>query len=296
MKDLISIIIPVCNRADLIGETLDSVISQTYTNWECIIVDDGSTDNTENVVAAYTEKDSRIKFFKRPQHRQKGASPSRNFGMEQANGDYFQFLDSDDLLKNNKFEEQLKLLKKSKPLSICSSKWGSFIVSGYLNVKQKWKSYGNFRPAVKLLQTFGKYNEYFPPIVYLIPRKVIENAGYWDETLHQNPNDDGEYFSRVLESCSQVVFCDSTEAYYRAGDSERLSLLDDPQKIRSGIESWRMIQKHLSTYPRISEIYTQNGIYNIYKQIRNAHPEILKEYSEFFERNLTKKKWYQKFF
>ena len=296
MKDLISIIIPVYNRAELIGETLDSVISQTYTNWECIIVDDGSTDHTENVVQAYAEKDSRIKFFKRPELRKKGASPSRNFGLEKAKGDYFQFLDSDDLLRNNKFEEQLKLLKRSKPLSICSSKWGSFSVSSHLNVKQKWRSYGDFKPALKLLQTFGKYNEYFPPIVYLIPRKVIENAGFWDETLNQNPNDDGEYFSRVLINCSQVVFCSSTEAYYRAGDSERLSLLDDKQKIRSGLESWRMIQKHLTTHPRISEIYTQNGIKNIHKQIRDTHPEILEEYSEFFERNLNKKKWYQKLF
>ena len=64
-------------------------------------------------------------------------------------------------------KQQLALLRKSKPLSVATSKWGSFRVSTYLNVKQKWNSYGKFKPAIKLLQTFGKYNEYFPPIVYL---------------------------------------------------------------------------------------------------------------------------------
>ena len=62
---LVSIIIPTYNRAHLIGETLDSVLAQTYQNWECIIVDDGSSDNTDEVIGAYVEKDSRFKYYHR---------------------------------------------------------------------------------------------------------------------------------------------------------------------------------------------------------------------------------------
>lgn len=66
IKGLISIIIPTFNRAHIILKTLDSISTQTYLNWECIIVDDGSTDNTEEVLLSYCSNDSRFKFFKRP--------------------------------------------------------------------------------------------------------------------------------------------------------------------------------------------------------------------------------------
>ena len=64
---LVSIIIPTYNRAHLIKETLDSVLTQTYTNWECIIVDDGNSDNTEEVINSYIAKDQRFKYCHRPQ-------------------------------------------------------------------------------------------------------------------------------------------------------------------------------------------------------------------------------------
>lgn len=67
MKPLVSIIIPTYNRAHLIGETLDSVLAQTYINWECIIVDDRSTDDTKEVIDSYLYGDVRFSYFKRPE-------------------------------------------------------------------------------------------------------------------------------------------------------------------------------------------------------------------------------------
>lgn len=96
-ESLISIIIPTYNRADIIGETLDSIMAQTYTNWECIIVDDGSTDNTDAVINDYIIADSRFKFYKRPSNLLKGPSACRNYGFEKCNGDFVHFMDSDDL-------------------------------------------------------------------------------------------------------------------------------------------------------------------------------------------------------
>ncbi|HNQ67617.1 MAG TPA: glycosyltransferase family 2 protein [Bacteroidales bacterium] len=93
---LISIIIPVYNRPKLIAECLDSVLSQTNPNWECIVVDDGSTDDTWKVLEDYAAKDERIRIFKR--HREpKGAPTCRNIGADNATGDYLIFFDSDDL-------------------------------------------------------------------------------------------------------------------------------------------------------------------------------------------------------
>ena len=78
MNALVSIIIPTFNRAHLLGETLNSVINQTYSNWECIVVDDGSSDYTEQLMEFYIQKDPRIIFVRRPDNRPKGANACRN--------------------------------------------------------------------------------------------------------------------------------------------------------------------------------------------------------------------------
>lgn len=104
---LISIIIPTYNRAVVIQKALDSVIAQTYINWECIVVDDGSTDATLEVLKKYNEQDSRILFFKR-ERLPKGAPTCRNIGLEHAKGDYVIFLDSDDYLLPFCLEQRIK--------------------------------------------------------------------------------------------------------------------------------------------------------------------------------------------
>lgn len=98
---LVSIIIPTYNRAHLIGETLDSVLAQTYTNWECIIVDDGSTDNTDEVVGDYIKKDSRFQYHHRPDTHRSGGNGARNYGFELSKGEYVQWFDDDDVMLDN---------------------------------------------------------------------------------------------------------------------------------------------------------------------------------------------------
>ena len=106
---LVSIIIPTYNRAHFIGETLESVMTQTYKNWECIVVDDGSADYTEELMGFYCQKDSRIQYHRRPNHKPKGANACRNFGFEVSSGKYINWFDSDDLMFTDnlkcKFEE-----------------------------------------------------------------------------------------------------------------------------------------------------------------------------------------------
>ncbi len=98
MNSLVSIIIPTYNRVHLIGETLDSVIAQTYTNWECIVVDDGSNDYTDELLEFYCENDSRIKYYHRPKERAKGANVCRNYGFDMSKGEYVNWFDADDLM------------------------------------------------------------------------------------------------------------------------------------------------------------------------------------------------------
>ena len=118
-KPLISIIIPTYNRANLIGETLDTLISQTYQNWECIIVDDGSSDNITEVIDDYISNDIRFKFYKRPDNEKKGPNSCRNFGFIKSKGLYIKWMDSDDLFLENTLNYQINKFKDDTDVVIC---------------------------------------------------------------------------------------------------------------------------------------------------------------------------------
>jgi glycosyltransferase involved in cell wall biosynthesis len=116
MQDkLVSIIIPTYNRADLIGETIQSVIDQSYKNWELIIVDDGSDDQTEEVIKKFNNPS--IYYFKIEHSGNLGKV--RNTGIKVAKGEYIAFLDSDDLWEKNKLATQLSLLDRYPESRFC---------------------------------------------------------------------------------------------------------------------------------------------------------------------------------
>ncbi len=104
---LISVVIPAYNAEQFLDETLESVLSQTYENWECIIVNDGSTDNTEEIAKKWCEKDTRFRYFYKENS---GTSDTRNLGIKKARGEYIAFLDADDLYMPNFLEVCLENL------------------------------------------------------------------------------------------------------------------------------------------------------------------------------------------
>jgi glycosyltransferase involved in cell wall biosynthesis len=109
----ISIIIPVYNRFTLLSYTLDSIISQSYTNWECILVDDCSDDDSFILMQDYQNKDIRFKAFKRPSSLRKGANSCRNYGFLQASGSYIKWFDSDDIMLPNHLEIDYETIVKN---------------------------------------------------------------------------------------------------------------------------------------------------------------------------------------
>lgn len=116
-NELVSIIMPTYNCAKFINETIKSVLNQTYENWELVIVDDCSNDNTEEVVASFNDK--RIKYHRLEKN--SGAAVARTTAMKMATGNYMAFLDSDDLWKDNKLEKQLEFMKKNNYNFTCTA-------------------------------------------------------------------------------------------------------------------------------------------------------------------------------
>jgi len=110
MNDFVSIIVPVFNRRSTVGGALDSILKQTYSRWEVVVVDDGSTDNTTQVVEEYARKNLYIRLIRHTHRR--GAQAARNTGIHAARGEWIAFLDSDDQWLPNSLEVRLQLAKK----------------------------------------------------------------------------------------------------------------------------------------------------------------------------------------
>ena len=116
---LVSIIMPTYNCGRFISETIESIQTQTYTNWEIVIVDDCSTDNTKEVVDKYIAKDNRIKYHCLESN--SGAAVARTKSMELADGEYIAFCDSDDLWMPDKLEKQLAFMQKNDYAFSCTA-------------------------------------------------------------------------------------------------------------------------------------------------------------------------------
>ncbi len=109
-QPLVSIIVPVYNAGRFIDETIQTVLDQTYTNWELLLVDDKSTDNSMKLIRPYASKDNRIKLLSNKQN--SGAAISRNKGIDAATGRFIAFLDADDLWLPMKLQKQVPFMKE----------------------------------------------------------------------------------------------------------------------------------------------------------------------------------------
>ncbi|WP_299097500.1 glycosyltransferase [uncultured Winogradskyella sp.] len=199
MNPLVSIIIPTYNRADYLKYTIDSVINQTYTNTEIIVVDDGSpNDDSKELCRQY----SNIKYFKI--ENSGGPVKPRNYGFQKSKGDYIAFLDDDDLWLPNKLEEQVEILKQNPEFGL---------VHCYCNVIDEMgnitgKSVGRpGSPEVKhgdvKLKMIGNWTLMMP--TPLVRRSLVQEVGSFNENMPQTAAD-VEYWTR----CSFV-----TKFYYQ---------------------------------------------------------------------------------
>ncbi len=181
---LVSIIIPTFNRAHLISETLDSVLAQTYQNWECIVVNDGSTDATLDLLKTYMAKDARFKYHERPNNHLAGGNGARNYGFELSKGEYIQWFDSDDLMLPYKIELSVTEIQDKKTDLVVSN----FNILGNQPKKRKLE----FNDVLKFHLIKGVNT----PMCFF--RKKILKGDVFDETLVRSQ--EFEFFTRLFGS------------------------------------------------------------------------------------------------
>lgn len=210
-KYKVSIITPSYNSSKTIEETIQSVIKQTYSNWELIIVDDGSIDNTIEVVKKYLF-DERIKLVSLKENTGSPAIP-RNKGIEIASGEFIAFLDHDDLWKINKLEKQIKFHIQNKDIKISYTNTHKINDNGIIYKYRWWgilidpsyKKSGNLLPAL--------YQENFVSMLSVMVHKdIFDEVGYF---LPLTAFDDHELWIRIAEKGHQFGYLKEKLCYYR---------------------------------------------------------------------------------
>ncbi len=288
MQPLLSIIIPVFNRAHCIEETLRSVQNQEYAHWECIVIDDGSTDASMEKVAAFAKADSRIQLFKRPETLLKGANTCRNYGFEKSKGLYVNWLDSDDLISPDKLKNQVQRLQEStETYQIATSKWNKFVDTVDAVLPRTNHLNKDFDSGLALIEAFDHRAPFFPCHSYLVSRAIIASSGLWNESL--KINQDGEFFTRVLIHAKRVVHAPIGMAYYRTPEAGSVSQLDSVIKAEAAVQSWKLIASHLKQIePQKKYAYVENAKTYLFQKIKDQ--SVIHTHASFFKGPLDTQK------
>lgn len=239
MKNLVSVIIPTFNRAHLIEETLDTVLSQTLEAWECIIVDDGSSDDTLEVLTSYAEKDERISFYQRPDELPKGANACRNYGFSKSSGAFIVWFDSDDLMTSNHLQDKLeRILEKDLDFVVAKTQNfdGDRILPPYEYVRPK-----NGITASDFI--LSKIHWYTYDVML---KRSIAIQIQWNEQMRSWQ--DYNYFSKMLMVTQKGGFLDKVLTRRRLhGNSIQKSLTSSP-----GIFNAELLENRLLTFCDVS--------------------------------------------
>src|SRR6266487_3229201 len=222
MKPLVSILIAAYNAENTIAQTLESAIAQTWQRKEIIVVDDGSTDRTAEVVRQF--KDVILVSTTN-----QGMSAAINHGLPLIQGDYIQYLDADDILLPDKIEMQLAALRGSDSRRILlSSPWAPFYHRTRAARFVRNSLCQDLSPVEWLLRKMRE-GIHMQNATWLVSRELAKMAGPWDTRLHFDQ--DGEYFCRVLLASEGTRFVPGTGIYYRASGANSVSFIGNPKII-----------------------------------------------------------------
>ncbi len=247
---LVTVIIPAYNYALYLPQAIESVKNQTLNNWECIIVDDGSTDNTKDIAQKYTNTDNRIKYHYKNNG---GLSSARNLGLKLSQGKYVLFLDADDYIQKQNLQHLSSFLEQKNEDCAVFGMFYKFFDDNTPN--HPW--YNDFNYQTGLQQDFFQRllnQNSLPPCAPMSPLNIIKKHNiYFDENL--TSYEDWDFWLRLCKKCN---------FYYQPADNAAAMV-----RFHSGSMStntWRMETNQLkvrlkikNTLTQKSDIYTNNN-------------------------------------
>lgn len=221
---LVSIITPAYNAAAYIAETIESVLAQTYTNWEMLIVNDCSKDNTAEIVESYAKKDKRIKLINLKQN--SGVAAARNTAIKNAKGRYIAFLDSDDLWKKEKLQKQIQFIQQN---------GYAFTFTSYEHFKEIKE---NIQNQVQIPKSLN-YNQALKGnqigcLTVMLDKKQIPNIHFTKQK-----HEDYILWLNILKQGITAYGIQESLALYRTGNSKSIS----GNKMQSALWTWKVYRE-----------------------------------------------------
>lgn len=212
-----SVCMPCHNAERYVGEAVESVLNQTYKNIELIVVNDGSTDRSGEVLEGYRDRGVKVISEKCG-----SASKARNRAFREARGEYIKFFDADDLLAPRTIEAQLARLAGQTD-ALATGRWGRFynddLQTFQISPEANWK---DMAATDWLVESYIGCRGMMQVGMFLLPRNLVERSGPWNENL--TLIDDFEFFSRCICSSQKVLFCAEATLFYRSGMRGSLSV------------------------------------------------------------------------
>ena len=206
---MISIVIPVYNTRRYLDETIGSVLQQSYTNWELILVDDGSTDGSVDLIKSYCERDARIRLVEQPNA---GQGAARNNGIRQASGELIAFLDSDDFWHPDKL--QIQLAEKQQHQVAFQ------YANGYLMYEQENNRLESYNWIYGAFEGSAFFNELFIKCMVntdtvLMDKSIFDQVGYFDTDHELRGTEDFDLWLRIARAGYKIYGSQERLAYYR---------------------------------------------------------------------------------
>ena len=266
MKPLVSILIPAYNARETLAYAIRSAVAQTWPHKQIIVVNDGSTDDTEAIARRFESAGVTVISKKNG-----GLSDAINHVMPLAQGDYIQELDSDDILAPDKIERQLAALRPgdSKRL-LLSSAWAPFYYRTRTARFVDDPLCEDLSPVDWLVRKLSQ-NLYMQNATWLVSRELAEAAGPWDRDLHYDQ--DGEYFARVLLASVGTRFVAGTGVYYRTNTTQSVSYIGGSNtKKESLFRSMKLHIQYLESLEQSERVrnacltYLQNWYFAFYPE------------------------------
>jgi GT2 family glycosyltransferase len=271
---LVSICIPAYNAEDYVADAIDSALVQTWSPLEIVVVNDGSTDRTGEILDAYDEEHGRVRVLHQANQ---GQCAAANDAYRAAEGDLIKFFDADDLLSPQFVEKQVHELEGSTK-HVASAEWARFYddpAEATFEPEPVWR---DMDPVDWLVTAWKDARPMMQCALWLIPRPVLEEAGLWDERL--SLINDFEFFARVLVHTEGVRFAPGARLYYRSGLDDSLSGQDSRKHVESAFRSLMDGTQHLldrEDTPRTRRAAAnmlQDFIYKYYPEHANLRAEM----------------------
>ena len=222
-KEKVSIIVPMYNAEKFIGKTIESVLAQTYQNWEMLIMNDASTDNSLAIVSVYAKKDERIKIVNTEKN--VGVVKGRNFLIDLASGKYIAFLDADDYWHNEKLEKQIKFMKEKNASISCTE---------YTRVKENEEKINDVIIKEEISYNDMLKNNYLGCLTVIYDAKKIGKR-YFKEL---EKNEDYVLWLEIVKDVNTIYGLKENLAYYRVLDNSRSS-----NKVKTAKVRWEIYRK-----------------------------------------------------